>query len=166
MVTMSEGGFPVNPAPRRVLVVDDVPEILDLFRGLTRRIRAVPIQLVTEVNSARAKELAAQQPFDLVLSDFRMRQADGVEVLQAAHDRNPEGKRILMTGYNEVPTDIERIRHAQIDAYIQKPLKSQDLLQLMLDFLQENKATIAACRSRARELEDAATRESTGLGLT
>ncbi len=151
---------------RRVLVVDDVPEILDLVKGLVRRMRVVQVELVTEVNSARAKLLASQQPFDLVLSDFRMRQVDGIEVLQAARDANPAGRRILMTGYNEVPTEVARIQRAQIDAYIQKPLKSQELLQLMLDFLQGNQPAIEACQAHARSLERSALEESTGLGLT
>jgi response regulator RpfG family c-di-GMP phosphodiesterase len=95
-----------------------------------------------------------------------MRQVDGVEVLQAAHDANPQGRRILMTGYNEVPTEIARIQAARIDAYVQKPLKSPDLLQLMLDFLQGNPETIRACQAHARELEASALQEATGLGLT
>jgi response regulator RpfG family c-di-GMP phosphodiesterase len=155
-----------DPPPRRILVVDDVPEILDLFKGLVRRIRTVPVELVTEVNSARAKAIAEREPFDLVLSDFRMRQVDGVEVLQAAHATNPGGRRILMTGYNEVPTEIARIQTAHIDAYVQKPLKSADVLQLMLDFLQGNQEAIDACQARARELEAVALKEETSLGLT
>jgi DNA-binding NtrC family response regulator len=158
--------IPPSEVPRRVLVVDDLPEILDLFKGLARRVRAVPIDLVTEVNSQKAKEMAAREPFDLVISDFRMRQVDGVEVLQAARDRNPDGFRVLMTGYNEVPTDIGRIQRARIDAYVQKPLRSADLLQLMLDLLQRNAAAIATCRARAKEMEDAAVRASSGLGVS
>jgi DNA-binding NtrC family response regulator len=153
-------------AKRRIMVVDDVPEILELFKGLVRRIRTVDVELVTEVNSARAKEMAATQRFDLVLSDFRMRQVDGLEVLQAAHDANPAGARILMTGYNEVPAEVSRIQRAHIDAYLQKPLKSQEVLALMLDFLQSNKASIEAFQQHARELEAIAAREATGLGLS
>jgi len=150
---------------KRVLVVDDVPEILDLFKGLMRRVRTVPVQLATEVNSARARDLAASEPFDLVISDFRMRQLDGVEVLTAARSRHPEGRRVLMTGYNEVPTDLARIQAAGIDAYVQKPLKSQDLLHLILDFLQDDEAAIAACQAQARALEGGASREKGALGL-
>ncbi|MEA3200023.1 MAG: hypothetical protein QOE90_1451 [Thermoplasmata archaeon] len=150
----------------RVLVVDDVPEILDLFKGLMRRVRVMPVQLVTEVNSQRAKELAASEPFDLVISDFRMRQVDGVEVLLAACGRNPSGRRVLMTGYNEVPTGIHRIQAARIDAYVQKPLRSQEVLQLVLDMLQGSAAALDDSRARAREMESSAVRESTGLGLS
>lgn len=151
---------PTPPRKRReVLVVDDLPEIGDFFKALIRRLREFDIHLITEVNSARALEMVRETPFDLVVSDFRMRQVDGVEVLRAAHERNPKGLRILMTGYNEIPTSMDRIRMAHVDAYIQKPLKSQDLLLLIFDFLNGNAEAIDACRRYAREMESLGARE-------
>ena len=144
---------------REVLVVDDLPEIGDFFKALMRRLREFDIHLTTEVNSQRALEMVREKPFDLVVSDFRMRQVDGVEVLKAAHDRHPRGLRILMTGYNEIPTSVERIRLAHVDAYIQKPLKSQDLLLLILDFLNGNQDSIDTHRRYAREMEDLGAKE-------
>lgn len=136
-----------------MLVVDDVPEILDLFRGFARRIHRVPVALTTEVNSRRALDLVAENRYDLVVSDFRMRQVDGIEVLRAARISNPNGRRILMTGYNEVPASLERVREASIDAYIQKPLQSQELLLLLSDFLDEGSAAIETARAQARKIE-------------
>jgi DNA-binding NtrC family response regulator len=144
---------------REILVVDDLPEIGDFFKSLMRRLREFDIHLVTEVNSARALEMVRERPFDLVVSDFRMRQVDGVDVLRAAYERNPKGCRILMTGYNEIPASMDRIREAQIDAYIQKPLKSQDLLLLIFDFLNGNAEAIESSRRYAREMETMGARE-------
>lgn len=144
---------------REILVVDDLPEIGDFFKALMRRLREFDIHLHTEVDSARALETVRQRPFDLVVSDFRMRQVDGVEVLRAAYEKNPRGCRILMTGYNEIPTSMDRIREAQIDAYIQKPLKSQDLLLLIFDFLNGNQEAIESSRRYAREMESMGARE-------
>ena len=144
---------------REVLVVDDLPEIGDFFKALIRRLREFDIHLTTEVNSARALEMVRERPFDLVVSDFRMRQVDGIEVLRAAYEKNPKGLRILMTGYNEIPTSVERIRDARVDAYIQKPLKSQDLLLLIFDFLNGNKEAIESSRRYAREMETMGARE-------
>lgn len=144
------------PRKREVLVVDDVPEILELFQGLLRRVRKFDVSLAIEVNSARALDLVASKKFDLVVSDFRMRQVDGIEVLRAAREANPEGRRILMTGYNEVPASLERIQSAAVDAYVQKPLKSQDILILLNDFLEGNPEALAAARAQAREVESTA----------
>jgi DNA-binding NtrC family response regulator len=157
---MAEPGIGIQDKQlREVLVVDDVPEILELFQGLLRRVRRYYVKTTTEVNSQRALELVSQRKFDLVVSDFRMRQVDGIEVLRAAYQANPEGRRVLMTGYNEVPTSLERIRSASVDAYIQKPLKSQDLLILLDAFLANDTEAIKTARAHAREVEATATLE-------
>lgn len=157
---------PPNPsasavAPKRILVVDDIPEICELFRSLHRRIRLLPTEFTFDVNSARALNLVREAPYDLVISDFRMREVDGIEILQAARERNPQGRRILMTGYNEIPTSMERITAADIDAYVQKPLKTQEVLVLMLDMLTNNEEAISAYRRQAREIETLGSREET-----
>jgi len=160
---MSNPPVPAFGAParkdREVLVVDDLPEIGDFFKALIRRLREFDIHLTTEVNSQRALEMVRARKFDLVVSDFRMKQVDGVEVLRAAYETNPKGGRILMTGYNEIPTSVDRIRAAHVDAYIQKPLKSQDLLLLIFDFLNGNEEALEACRRYAREMENLGARE-------
>lgn len=143
-------------ARSRVLVVDDVPEIGQIFRDLRLRIRTPRLELVTEVNSERAVDLLRRESFDLVVSDFRMREVDGVEVLKAAFERNPEGYRVLMTGYNEVPTSIERIREAKIDAYVEKPLHGQELLLLLIGFLNREAEHVESHRAHAREIETVA----------
>lgn len=136
-----------------MLVVDDLPEIGDFFRSLVRRVRGGDVDLVVEINSARALDLVRTTKYDLIVSDFRMRELDGIEVLAAAHRSDPDGVRVLMTGYNEIPTTMARIRQANIDAYIQKPLKAQDLRVLLSQLLARDPAALAACRAAARELE-------------
>lgn len=139
--------------PARILVVDDVPEICQIFRDLRSRIREPGLQLLTEVNSQRAHDLLARERFDVVVSDYRMREVDGVEVLKAARATNPAGYRVLMTGYNEIPTTLERVREAGVDAYVQKPLRAQELLLLLLGFLHRDPRHVEECRAHAREIE-------------
>lgn len=141
-----------SPA-RRVLVVDDVPQICEFITTLLRRVKGFQIDLVTEVDGALALERVRASRFDLVISDYWMKGVDGVEVLSAARVSHPRGHRVLMTGYNEISASIERIRVASVDAYVPKPLRNQDLLLLVLDFLNENSGAIEAWRSSARELE-------------
>ena len=173
--TMSMGGNPPLsirpiqvgiPAPAsrvmHVLVVDDLPEICAFFRDIRRRIRTVEVDLETETNSQRAIERLRAKRFDLVVSDFRMREAHGIDVLRAAREANPVGHRILMTGYNEVPAPLEHIRDAGVDAYIQKPLNTQDMLLMLLGFLRDDARSIAEFREHARELERAAWQETSG----
>lgn len=146
-------GIHLQPGLKQILVVDDIPEIGDLFRFIHRRIRTVPTQLTVEVNSARALELARRERFDVIVTDYRMREVDGIELLLASRAHHPTGRRVLMTGYNEIPTTMERIQSASIDAYVQKPLRSQDILMLLIDMLQGDPTTLDTYRARAREIE-------------
>lgn len=145
---------PTTGPTREILVVDDMPEICEFFSALLRRARNLDVRVTTEVNSARAVALLQTRPFDLVVSDFRMREADGLDVLTTARRSNPGGLRVLMTGYNEIPATGERIREANVDAYLQKPLRSQDLLLLILELMNGNSQVLDSCRSQAREMED------------
>lgn len=142
-----------------VLVVDDLPEICGFFRGLMRQLKGFDVDLVTETDPVRAMALLGERRFDLVVSDFRMGAHDGAEVLARAHATNPTGVRVLMTGYNEVPTPLSRLQGARVDAYLQKPLRTQDLLLLLLHLVQRDLSTLDACRRNARELESLAQRE-------
>lgn len=149
-----------SSAPTRsMLVVDDLPEICDVFRRIVRRMRDPNLRLVTEINSARALDLVASERFDVVVSDFRMREVSGIELLAAARAANPGGRRVLITGYNEIPEAIARIREAGVDAYLQKPLGDQDLRLLLDRLLANDPAALEQHRREARELEDAAERE-------
>lgn len=145
--------------PRRVLVVDDLPEMRRFFEALGKRMSRFDIALETEADGRRAKERIAAETFDLVLSDFRMGAVDGLDVLAHARRESPKARRLLMTAYHDVPASMARILDARVDGYVQKPLHAQDVMLLLLDLLAGNEATIEACRARARELEAIGTRE-------
>lgn len=142
------------PPARTVLVVDDLPEILELWRGLARRVRGMRVRVVTEVNGPRAVDFVSRNRFDLVVSDHRLGPGiDGLTVLQQARRCNPEGRRALMTGYQEIPAPLHRVRSAEVDAYLAKPFSTQDAVRLLEGLLAAHPVSLAAGRHKARELE-------------
>lgn len=152
------------PAPLRVLVVDDIPEICSFYAAVFKRVRTTDVELTVQTDPEKAIALIASARYDLVISDFRMRGRDGIDVLVAARTAFASGRRVLMTGYNEIPTTIARIRQAGIDAYLQKPLRAQDLVIMMHDLIGNDPRVLAAYRARADELEFVATREEHLMG--
>lgn len=147
---------------RRVLVVDDIPSITTFFRSVLARVSTPRIEVTVETDARAALERLSHEQFDVVVSDFRMPGADGAEVLAAAHRSHPRGHRIMMTGYNEIPTGVARLRAASVDAYLQKPLRTQDVLLLLCDFLDDFPQSIEACRRHARDLEAMAGSDASG----
>ena len=136
----------------KVLVVDDVPQILEYFESVARRMRG-SFTLVTRSDPRDAMRLLDETAFDVVVSDFRMPHVNGVELLARAQSLHPEGRRVLMTGYNEIPVEKDALREARIDAYLQKPLSALDLMRLLRGLVAAEPATLEASRSAARTLE-------------
>lgn len=144
-------------APRRlrILVVDDVPQICDFFRRTLGQFGATGLELETETDAARALKRVQGEPFDLVISDYRMSGPDGIDILLAARRRNPEGGRVLMTGYGEVVAPMETIRAADVDAYIPKPVDPAELQLLVQAMLYSDAGALATVRAGARAIEAA-----------
>jgi DNA-binding response OmpR family regulator len=105
--------------------------------GITRRLLTSVLQgagySVTAVGDGLdAIELFRQQQFDIVVSDIRMRNVDGMEVLLAARRLPDPPAVILMTGYASVETAIIALREGAFN-YLTKPCKSAELLQAVAD---------------------------------
>ncbi len=84
-----------------------------------------------EAFHAAAPALAAleAQPVDLLLTDLRMPDVDGLEVLRRAREIDPELPVILITAHATVPTAVAALRQGAFD-YVQKPFDNQELKTL------------------------------------
>jgi two-component system, probable response regulator PhcQ len=114
---------------RRILVVDDVPEIADLVSALLSRIPGASI--VTQSDPTKALAWLREQDVDLVVSDFRMPGLDGLSLLQEARRLHPRAGRVLMTGYNELPATAADVESAGLGACLQKPLDPDGLVAVV-----------------------------------
>lgn len=114
---------PSSPSPIRVLVVDDEEEILEL---LGEYLKARGFAVATAYDGADAMAALHAEDLDLVITDMKMSQADGLELLAATRAlRRPVGV-ILMTGYGTVETATHALTHGAY-AYLLKPFKLRDL---------------------------------------
>jgi DNA-binding NtrC family response regulator len=136
-----------------LLIVDDEPQILDFFRGLVHRLHQPSLELTTMTDPREALRAIETTSYDLIISDFRMPHVAGVQILSASRRRHPSGRRVLMTGYNELPASIEELREAGIDAYLEKPLAAKDMLVLLWAFALGEDHSIEEYRRDARDLE-------------
>jgi DNA-binding NtrC family response regulator len=109
----------------RILVVDDEESVL---RACSRALKEIPdATVVTEQRSTRVAELLAQESFHLLVSDIRMPEMSGVELLKVAHEQDPDLPVILITGYPTIESAVESVKSGAAD-YIVKPVLPDDLL--------------------------------------
>jgi two-component system response regulator AtoC len=131
----------MNRASARLLVVDDDPVTIDLLHEVLSKEGH-------DVSTALSGEDAIAQGmdhfFDIVITDVRMGEKDGMEVLRFFRKNAPDTTVIMITAFGSIETAIEAIREGAYD-YISKPFKLDEIkftIQRALEqrrLVQENK---------------------------
>ena len=109
----------------RALIVDDD---VDLRSALTDYISQMDISVRTAGSVADAiKTIQAEaSPFELILTDLKIPGGTGMDVLKAAHARNPTTLVTIITGYATMETAIDAIRLGA-HSYIAKPFSLNEI---------------------------------------
>jgi len=109
-----------------ILVIDDETGILDTLRILLKN---EGFEVTTaQGGKAGLEQLKASAP-DIVLTDVRMPQVSGIDVLQAVRDQDPETPVILMTAQASLQTAIQAVNEGAF-YYIQKPFSNDDMVAI------------------------------------
>jgi len=122
---------PGAPLPA-VLCVDDEPNILSSLRRL---LRGKGYDVLTAGSGASALEILAVTPVDLVISDMRMPEMDGAQLLERVRLQWPAAVRMLLTGHSDIESTIAAINRGAIARYIRKPWTDSDVLMAVDDAL-------------------------------
>ena len=110
-------------APSSVMVVDDEPGIRTALRANFLR-HGWRVETASSVREAtRALE---GREFDLVVTDIRMPDGTGMEVMRSARQWSPGAAVILLTAYGSVPDAVRAMRDGALD-YLTKPISFEQL---------------------------------------
>ncbi len=110
-----------------VLVIDDEAGILDTMRILLRSEGFTPH---TALGGKKGLEQIAQLRPGIVLSDVRMPEFSGLDVLAAARAEDPEAAVILMTAQASLQSAIQAVNNGAF-YYIQKPFRNEELVTIL-----------------------------------
>jgi two-component system response regulator GlrR len=108
----------------RILVVDDDPGLLRL---LTIRLRAENYDVEAVENGVQALAAVSRFRPDLVISDLRMDQLDGIGLLKELQNRWPGLKVILLTAHGTIPDAVQATQMGAF-GFLTKPVEKQELL--------------------------------------
>ena len=118
----------------RILFVDDDQKILN---GISRQFED-DLDLETCNNPVEALELVRKQgPFAVVVSDMRMPEMTGVELLMQVRELAPETVRIMLTGYADVQVTMDAVNEGNIFRFLSKPCKNEVLENAVRDGLEQ-----------------------------
>lgn len=127
--------------PRRVLLVDDQPEVRRVVR---RHLCKAGFVVVEAWNGRVAVDLARETAFDLVISDVRMPDMSGLELLKALHEHDPDLPVVLTSGSPESLSSFES-KELGAFAYLAKPVPFDIMCDTAHRAVEERRAR-AACR--------------------
>ena len=117
----------------RILVVDDEEQNLTIFRGTFRR----EFTVLTASSAQDAIDLLEKdEPVPVIVTDQRMPQMTGVDLLAVVRERWPDTIRMVLTAYTDVDDIIDAINRGNVYKFIYKPWEKEDLLQTILNALE------------------------------
>lgn len=138
-----------------ILYVDDEESNLNIFKNTFRR----EYNVLVANTAMRGLEILKDEHVDLILTDQRMPEMDGVEFLKQTLKRYPNLNRILITAYSDFFAIKKAINEAQIFQYLQKPWTEDNLRQIIEQALdvyrikQENEKLAEEITQKNVELE-------------
>ena len=119
----------------KILCVDDEEEVLNSLERLLRH----DFEVTTCNNPTQALELFEKSPnFAIVLSDYRMPELNGVELLTKIKQMNPTTVRAILSGQMDVNDIAKAINRAEIHRFILKPWDNEYLKLQMLEATQSH----------------------------
>ena len=139
------------------MLVDDEENIIKALQRVLRREKDWEVESYSSVHDAVKRAKTAN--FDLILSDYRMPEMDGVEFLTAVKEFQPSAMRIILSGFTDLEALMGAINQAEIYRFICKPWQDNDLLISIKqalkhhDILLENKILADQVRHQEKELK-------------
>jgi len=131
----------------KILVVDDEAPIRDVIRKGLLQMGGYNVEVAQ--NGLEAIEKIEKDVFDLVLTDLKMPEMNGLELLKTIKGIRPEVMVILMTAYGSIETAVEAMKIGAND-YITKPI---DLNELLIHISKVQKESLLLKENRLLRME-------------
>ncbi|GAB4346489.1 MAG: hypothetical protein Kow0099_27770 [Candidatus Abyssubacteria bacterium] len=122
---------------RSILLVDDDREFC---KAMKRMLEGAGYRMAAKHDGVEALEALSQGSFDLIISDLRMPNLDGMELMHEIVKRGIDVPVVFLTGFGEVESYMDLMNMGAFD-YLNKPVNKQEILRVA-------KAAMHASRAR------------------
>lgn len=111
----------------KILLVDDEEDNLALLYRTLRH----DFSIIKTTSPIEGLKILAENSIDLIISDHKMGEMDGVEFLRRSYELYPQCLRLLVTAYSDTKILIDAINYGKIYRYIKKPWDPAELLVII-----------------------------------
>ncbi len=142
----------------KVLVIDDdVPfcEMLKTF--LTKK----GYNVTNVFKALEAQQSINKECFDIVLTDVRLPDSDGIELLKYIKKQCPSAQVILMTGYTEIKTAVNAMKLGAFD-YVAKPINPDEILMTIKQALEKKSSVVIEPSAEKRNSKKTSLNDNNG----
>ncbi|MDG3003452.1 response regulator [Paludisphaera mucosa] len=108
-----------------LLIIDDEPNVCDSVHDLLRR----EYRVLKAHSGEEGYKVMQEEEVHIVMSDQRMPQITGVELLTRLKSRYPQAVRMLFTGFADLESVIAAINQGHVFQFIRKPWQPEELLE-------------------------------------
>lgn len=142
----------------RVLVVDDEPELIEVVQKVIER--RFDCDVISAADLREARLAIEEQAVDLLVTDMRLPDGDGLSLLSALHEARPTASAIVITGLPSLDNAINAMRQGAYD-FIPKPFTNQQLMDRIAAALRRSDderrrvARLAKLKMAVRKLNEA-----------
>lgn len=118
----------------KILVIDDERSIRNTLKDI---LEFEKHQVVLSENGKTGLEAAINAPFDVIFSDIKMPEMDGIELLTALKEQEVEAPVVMISGHGNIETAVDCIKKGAFD-FIEKPIDLNRLLITLRNALDKN----------------------------
>lgn len=113
--------------PSLLLVDDDAAFLSRLERAMTRR--GFEVRIAGSVAAGLAA--VAERPPAYAVVDLRLEDGNGLDVVSALHQKRPDARAVVLTGYGNIATAVTAVKLGAMD-YLSKPADADDVINALL----------------------------------
>jgi len=113
----------------RLLILDDEPNVINALQRVLKRHLPKSVQVEIFDDPVDALQRAKDVAFDVILSDYRMPQMDGITFLQLVMQTQPHAVRMILSASTEVDAIMKAINDVEAFRYLTKPWHEAELVE-------------------------------------
>ena len=117
----------------KILVVDDEPIVCERLKPALEK---VGFYVETHTDSQNAIDRLAEEKFDVVVTDIKMKGPDRLDILHFVKQQSPSTQVVIITGFATVDSAREAMKSGAAD-FIAKPFKIRQLRDLVLKIVEK-----------------------------